>query len=169
MSVEACQLAAARWLADAHREPQEPLWEWSRQDVALLPAGPQWDAVKVPSLLIHRVAGTEAPRQVYEALSGLALSGPIFVDPYQGIYYMLVPSGTAISWNVPDVDCIGNPSSQHYLGVPHPSRLSRPGLHWIVPPDGSGQLVNPDTLQTVLMAVAAQLADELPMTRGNRL
>lgn len=127
---------ASDWLAAAHPVPESARREWGeRHDVALLPVGRRWDAVKLPALVVHRVAGSHEADSVRLMLRKFGICGPVVVDPHRS-YYALVPSGTAAQWEVRDVPCLG-PAC--YLATPAVTRTEPPGIHWLVLPDGTGQ------------------------------
>jgi hypothetical protein len=129
--------AAARWLASAHPRPEQVYREWDAGDVALLPVGRRWDAVKLPAEAVHREARGSDPETVRALLGWLGITGPVATGRHRIIYYALVPPGTAAAWDVPGIDCLGHES---YLGLPDMRRTERPGSTWLLPPDGTGAL-----------------------------
>jgi len=123
-----------RWLAKADPDPDHAHRWWGAQQVALLPLGRIWDAVK-----------TEAGHGE-RALSAGAC-GPVVADP-AGWLFFLVPPGTAETWvPVPGTECLGRTA---YLTIPAPQRRSAPGVYWRVLPDGRGTLVDPQHLRAAL-------------------
>jgi hypothetical protein len=137
--------AAAHWLAAASSESAQVNSDWQEWGLALMPVGRLWDVVKV-------LAVDEGSEMAAAGFMGCGIDGPVILDPHSGVHYLLVPRGTAETWSVPGTECLGDAC---YLGVPFPSRLSPPGCHWVIPPDGSGVLVDPQRLHAALEAVPA--------------
>ncbi len=138
--------AAVEWLAAAAPDPQACRREWQRSGlgVVLLPAGRCWDVLLVPGRL-----GRPAQR----LLAGMTRGGPVLLDPGDDSVGFFVPVGTAARWIGTGVRGAGEGT---WVVVPHPVRRS-PGLHWLVPPDGSGQLNDPVLLELALHEAAAAL------------
>ena len=137
------QTAAAGWLAHSHPRPAEVYRDWNDRNASMLPAGTRWDAIK---LLSNKVAAD----YVLELLQQLGLEGPLSHDPMSGAFYVLVPLGSAASWNRQGTEVL---SSGSYLVTPPPDRTQPPGPYWLIPPDGDGQLTDPDFLRNALNIV----------------
>ncbi|MCC9307084.1 hypothetical protein LN042_08185 [Kitasatospora sp. RB6PN24] len=139
---------AVAWLAAAAPDPEACRREWERSapGIALLPAGRCWDVLIVPGRL---------GRTSHRLLDGLPGAGPVLYDPGDDTVGFLVPIGTAARWIGTGVRGAGDGS---WVPVPHPRRGER-GLHWLVPPDGSGTLADPMVLELVLHEAAARLAE----------
>jgi hypothetical protein len=135
------------WLAAAAPDPEacRRTWERSAPGIALLPAGRRWDVLIVPGRL-----GRPAAR----LLDRLPDGGPVLFDPGDDTVGFLVPVGTAARWIGTGVRGVGDGT---WIPVPHPRRGGR-GLRWLLPPDGSGALVDPSVLELVLHEAAAVLA-----------
>lgn len=137
---------ALHWLAQAAPDPDAWLDVWERTDfgVILLPAGRQWDVLLVPGAL---------GRLALPLLDRLAATGPVLADLAEQNIGFLVPVGTAVRWLGTGVRVAGEGS---WIPVPHPGRPTR-GVHWLIPPDGSGTLIDPMVLELALHDAAARL------------
>ncbi|MFE6976851.1 hypothetical protein [Streptomyces sp. NPDC057682] len=139
--------AAVEWLASAAPDPGACRWAWERDPlrVALLPAGRRWDVLTV--------AG-ELGRVTLEVLTRLTgRPGPVLADSGCGRTGFFVPPGTVSHWMGTGVRGAGEGS---WIAVPRPGRAAG-GLRWLVPPDGSGTLTAPTTLETAMHEAAAVL------------
>ncbi|WP_243761707.1 hypothetical protein [Streptomyces sp. YIM 98790] len=136
--------SAMAWLAAAAPEPGACRWEWERnpRGVVLLPAGRRWDVLVLPPGIGH---------VTLEVLDGVsAPTGPVLADDSARVGYF-VPPGTAGRWIGTGVRAAGRGS---WIVVPHPARTSG-GVHWLVPPDGSGLLTDPEMLELAMHEAAA--------------
>ncbi|MER8187402.1 hypothetical protein [Kitasatospora sp. NPDC094015] len=135
--------AALDWLADAAPDPAGCRDTWARAGsaVLLLPAGQSWDLLSVPDAL-----GLPA----LDILRRLPGGGPVLAGA--GQVGFLTPVGTASRWFGTGVRVAG---AGLWVAVPHPGRR-RYGLRWLVPPDGSGRLVDPVLLELALHDAAAR-------------
>ncbi|WP_405011384.1 hypothetical protein [Kitasatospora sp. NBC_01539] len=138
---------AADWLAAAATDPQTCHAAWARGAPALLPTGRLWDVLLVPAAL-----GSPA-------LALLATGpdpGPVLVRPEDGRLGFLVPPGTSAGWTATGIHAAGDGT---LVPVPPPTGPGSrgPGVHWLVPPDGSGRLVDPARLELALHEAAATL------------
>ncbi|MFE7114325.1 hypothetical protein ACFU99_02730 [Streptomyces sp. NPDC057654] len=108
--------------------------QWHTWGLALVRVGPAWDAVKLPSSLVHRVAGGHDRERVSAAFRRFGVTGPVFVE--RGTYVALVPPGTAAEWQAA-AECVTTTAREmRYMGVPAPRP---PGVssHWVNPPAGA--------------------------------
>ncbi|CAL9471643.1 hypothetical protein SUDANB145_02839 [Streptomyces sp. enrichment culture] len=136
--------AARQWLLRAAPDVRGALDEWTR-GVALLVAGRSWDAVRVPyTLLDPNFDHDTEPSTLRTWVTRQRLNGPVFCDPYRPFVYFLVPPGTDREWprdvfKVAGLECLGGtePYVRH-VGVPPVDRTERPGLFWLLAPDGVG-------------------------------
>lgn len=133
-------VSPAEWLAKADPDPEHAKRWLSSARILLLPLGRLWDVVKVPRL--RGLAAVE-----------MGVDGPVIHDPAGQAVFFLVPVGTAIVWDVDGTVCLGDAC---YLATPVPVVKTPPGPHWLQAPDGSGQLVDPETLRDALTAVSMQ-------------
>ncbi|MFG2406855.1 hypothetical protein ACGFR8_21385 [Streptomyces brevispora] len=142
-------LAVEHWLLSAARDRKAARTEWNQRNVALLPCGTLFSAVRVPAALVQAAAGsTDLP--VIDAFLGHALlEGPVICDRYADWYYALVPASTADRWKTLDAVCLGRESS---LGVPRPGRTAGARVYWSVPMDSPAMLCTPHAV-TQLIAV----------------
>lgn len=136
MPTPSAEERAGRWLAEGDLEPQHAYHWWAARSMAMLPAGRIWDAIKV-----DQARGEHA----VSILDG----APAFCDPDIRKIYVLVPAGTADSWDVPGTVALGEDA---WIGVPAPSRQQRPGPYWLRLPDDES-LADPAQLSRALRAV----------------
>ncbi|GAA2149580.1 hypothetical protein GCM10009760_42930 [Kitasatospora kazusensis] len=146
---------AADWLAAAAADPEACRREWERTGcgVTLLPAGRLWDVLLVPGALGHLTLA---------ALAGLpGGGGPVFADFGDENIGFLVPVGTAARWIGTGVRGAGYGT---WVVIPHPAGRTRDagpdggrGVRWLLPPDGSGALIEPVLLELALHEAAASL------------
>ncbi|WP_175541453.1 hypothetical protein [Streptomyces aidingensis] len=134
------------WLSAAAAEPRACRRAWERDPlgVVLLPAGRRWDVLVLPAGIGHATL---------EVLSGVAVpTGPVLADRDARVGFF-VPPGTAGRWVGTGVRPAGRGS---WIVVPHPGRISG-GVHWLVPPDGSGLLTDPGVLELAMHEAAARV------------
>ncbi|GAA5011966.1 hypothetical protein [Kitasatospora paranensis] len=133
---------ALDWLTAAAPDPQACRDAWDDTQAALLPAGRLWDVLLVPGPLA---------RPALAVLARMADHGPVLADRAADRLGFLVPPGTADHWTATGVRGAGTGTS---IALPHPDGRSGT-LCWLVPPDGSGRLVDPVRLELALHAAAA--------------
>jgi hypothetical protein len=156
--------AAEAWLYRAATSPHAAGMEWSQHGIALLTAGIEWDAVRLPYAPLGADLERDAdPDQLRRRLHDLRVSGPVFCDPYRPFLYVLVPPGTDVEWprtlTQLGVECLGGTRPYiHHVGVPRLDLVSPPGPYWLTLPGGTG-LTNPQRLYKVLYAGASEAAN----------
>ncbi|KUJ64681.1 hypothetical protein ACZ90_59245 [Streptomyces albus subsp. albus] len=141
--------SAVDWLVSAAADPSACRRAWERDPlgIALLPAGRLWDVLILPGDLggtaldvLHRRTGRP---------------GPVLGDFRDTRVGFFVPVGTAAR-------CAGVGAGVRGAGpgawivVPHPDRPTS-GVRWLVPPDGSGRLTDPESLDAALVEAAFRL------------
>ncbi|MBB5935851.1 hypothetical protein [Streptomyces zagrosensis] len=122
-------------------------------DVMVLAAGRQWDAVRV---------STAVAEWAFQFLDGAEDCAAI-VDPRAAWVYWLLPphlmaAAPVEQWDRLDgyVTRLTAGPAVHYLAVPPNQRRSGPGLHWRIPRHWSGRyLARPSYLSTVLATAIA--------------
>lgn len=155
--------AAADWLTATHPNPGEAIADWRRCGLALFPVGTAWDIIKL---------GPTNPAEEAEQrpmLTALGITGPVAHDPYLGVYFVLVPVGTAATWKLAGTEARGDSASAaSFIGLPSLGRFDPTPPHrlrWVIPPDGTGHLTDPEQLHAALVARAnttAATAEETP-------
>jgi hypothetical protein len=127
-------------------------WMPPEHTVSVVATAKWWDAVVVP-----QVRGLDA-LQVLDHEAGRA-PGPVIWEPLadQPRLYFLVPVGTADAWDVPGTKAFGTAC---FIGVPGPTTIGPPTVHWLVPPDPDNPraLVDAGALRDALLLVAARSA-----------
>ncbi|MEV6539952.1 hypothetical protein [Streptomyces sp. NPDC051665] len=126
---------AEEWLASAHPSPSIVCEEWdSIAQLALIPLGRGFEAVRIPEDVVHAFVGSDDPATVNAHLAESLNGGPVIRDPGFHRYYALVPPGTAEAWRAPVAECI---TAGTYLGVPRADRVESNGgtrtSYWSVP------------------------------------
>ncbi|MEE4540902.1 hypothetical protein V2S66_02835 [Streptomyces sp. V4-01] len=141
--------SAVDWLVSVAPDPGGCRWEWERNPlgVTLLPAGKAWDVLIVGARLGHPAL------QVLHRMADRP--GPVLADFTDARMGFFVPPGTASRWLGTGVRAAGDGT---WIVVPYPGRPTA-GVRWLVPPDGSGRLTDPVTLELALHEAAAELAD----------
>ncbi|MFD8242388.1 hypothetical protein ACFV3P_24895 [Streptomyces albidoflavus] len=134
--------AGAWWLAASHPTPRQVWEDWNRrQRVALLPAGYRWDALALP----HQRLADATPED-----GAPWSSAPVMVDRQVERAYILVPPGTAATWDVPDTKCLGR---GFWLAASCPSDPEQPYVaRWHTPPTAHPTLAAPAALRAALLA-----------------
>lgn len=140
--------SAVDWLVSAAHDPAAVRREWESNPlgVVLLPAGRLWDVLILRGELGH---------PTLDVLTGLAgRPGPVLADFGDTRLGFFVPAGTTDRWLAGGVRGLG---SGAWIVVPYPGRPTG-GVRWLVPPDGTGHLTDPDALEAAMHEAAAQLA-----------
>lgn len=134
-------VAAREWLAQADTDPEHAYtwWDANPDGYAIIELGRLFDAVELTSTVAARVLGRPGT------------DGPVIRDDISGRAYVLVPPGTMDAWNQRLGLCLGATS---WLRIPAVTRCTQPGLYWLVAPDGSGCLNDPEALAAELAEVA---------------
>ncbi|MEV0278520.1 hypothetical protein AB0I22_19355 [Streptomyces sp. NPDC050610] len=128
---------------------------WWTVGVALFLVGPAWEAVKLPAPLVHAVAAGSDRGRVRAMLHCLGVTGPVAL--VGETYVVLVPPGTAASWDAA-AECVTTTDHEaHYMGLPAPRACEGPRAHWIIPPDGP---LSPPSAVRALIAAGADADDE---------
>ena len=139
---------AVDWLVSVAPDPLACRLEWEGNPlgVALLPAGLRWD------VLITGAALGAATLAVLTRL--VERPGPVLASFGDGRTGFFVPPGTAAHWIGTGVRGAG---AGTWIVVPYPGRVTG-GVHWLVPPDGTGLLTEPAVLELAMHEAAARLA-----------
>ncbi|WP_415951423.1 hypothetical protein [Streptomyces sp. KLOTTS4A1] len=141
--------AAVEWLVSVAPDPEACRWEWERNPhgVALLPAGRLWDVLILPG---------ELGCPTLDILTRcLDRPGPVLADFGESRLGFFVPSGTAERWVGTGVRGAGRGT---WIVIPYPGRATSGGVRWLIPPDGSGTLIDPSLLELAMHEAAAGLA-----------
>lgn len=155
------RLATEHWLlatlpAPSHNRAR---LEWQEHQVAMLPLGALFSAVRIPGQLVVALTGcTERPE--LDAFMGQALDGgPVICDPHHLRYYALVPASmpkrwhrAADNWRAMDVELLGVGS---YLGVPQVDAVEctkARASYWSVPMDSAAMLCSPPAVARLITA-----------------
>ncbi|MGW3988812.1 hypothetical protein [Streptomyces sp. NPDC004830] len=139
---------AVEWLAAAATDPQACKREWDHgSGTVLVEAGRYWDVLSVPDrlgLLALDILWRDPPN----------LPGPTLVDSAARRVGFLLPPDPVSEWVGDGVRHVGRGS---WIAVPPPYRPAG-RLEWLVPPDGSGALHAPGTLEAALRKATGTLA-----------
>lgn len=143
---------AVEWLVSAAPDPGACRWAWERNPhgVALLPAGRRWDVLILPGELGYPTL------DVLNRLVGRP--GPVLADFGEERMGFFVPPGTAGRWIGTGVRTAG---SGTWIVVPYPGRAAGK-VRWLVVPDGSGTLNDPQLLELAMHEAAAGIARARP-------
>lgn len=136
------------WLAAAAPDPRACKRAWDEGDgIALVEAGRYWDVLSVPDQL-----GLLALDLLWQP--SLPAPGPTLVDTAARRIGFLLPPDPGSRWIGTGLRYAGRGS---WVAVPPPYRSSR-FMEWLVPPDGSGVLHAPVTLELALRQANGTLA-----------
>ncbi|MFF7021663.1 hypothetical protein ACFY97_11675 [Streptomyces klenkii] len=145
-------ISAPYWLAAGERHPQGVREAWSRGAPAMLRTGLFFDAVRLSAEVVHARAGGGDRDAVERVFREAGVECGVIVNPARRWYYVLVPCGTAASWDESGTEALGTAC---FLGVPAPGRGGPPGAHWLLgPPLGAEGLCGPGAVKAVAVAAA---------------
>ncbi len=142
-------LAVEHWFLSTVMDRRRVREEWEERSLALLPCGPLFAAVRIPSLLVQAAAWSDQQDAVDRYLAEVLMGGPVICNRHADQYYALVPAGTVGRWNVPGVMCLDKGQA---LGVPRPGLGGADGarVYWSVPMDSAGELCSPAAVAQVV-------------------
>ncbi|MET7287166.1 hypothetical protein [Streptomyces sp. NPDC005573] len=141
-------MRGVEWLAAAAPDPRTCKWDWDHgEGVALLEAGRFWDVLSVPERL-----GLVALDILW--LPSPHAPGPTLVDSAAARIGFFLPPDPGDRWVG---DGLRYATRGSWVAVPPPYRPAR-SLEWLVPPDGTGILHRPDTLEAALRQANGRLA-----------
>lgn len=143
---------AVEWLVSAAPDPETCRLEWERNPlgVTLLPAGRRWDVL----ILTGALGGP-----TLEVLTRwVARPGPVLADFGDARMGFFVPPGTSSHWLG---TCVRGAGHGTWIVAPYPGRATG-GARWLITPDGSGTLTDPETLEAAMHEAAARLARGRP-------
>ncbi|MGA4844585.1 hypothetical protein [Streptomyces sp. G45] len=133
---------AVTWLTEARADVRKVLAAWDRAELAPVPAGRAWDVVRIPQRVgwrtIHRLRGDGTPL-------GPVLHTATHVE-------VLVPPGTARSWDAPQTSTLG---AGDFIAAPDPAvvaPLTARTRSWIVAPTEPLTLTAPGDLRVAYTA-----------------
>ncbi|MFE0515065.1 hypothetical protein [Streptomyces sp. NPDC058964] len=133
-------MRGVEWLAAAAADPRACKWEWDHGDgIALLEAGRFWDVLSVPDRL-----GLLTLDLLWRP--SLPVPGPTLVDTAARRVGFLLPPDPSAQWVGAGLRYATKGS---WVAVPPPYRSAR-SLEWLIPPDGTGSLHLPGTLEQAL-------------------
>ncbi|MFI1168200.1 hypothetical protein ACH4UM_32560 [Streptomyces sp. NPDC020801] len=136
------------WLAAAAPDPRACKRAWDQgSGIALLEAGRFWNMLSVPDRL-----GLLTLDMLWQPT--LPVPGPTLVDTAAGRVGFFLPPDPEERWIGAGVRHAGKGS---WVAVPPPYRPA-PFMEWLVPPDGSGSLHRPATLEQALRQANGALA-----------
>ncbi|RKN76368.1 hypothetical protein D7231_05045 [Streptomyces klenkii] len=118
----------------------------------MLRTGLFFDAVRLSAEVVHARAGGGDRDAVERVFREAGVECGVIVNPARRWYYVLVPCGTAASWDESGTEALGTAC---FLGVPAPGRGGPPGAHWLLgPPLGAEGLCGPGAVKAVAVAAA---------------
>ncbi|MEV7246558.1 hypothetical protein AB0N92_35735 [Streptomyces sp. NPDC093248] len=146
-------MRGVEWLAAAAADPRACKWEWDHGDgISVLEAGRFWDVLSVPDRL-----GLLALDLLWRP--ALPVPGPTLVDTTAGRVGFFLPPDPAGGWVGAGLRYATKGS---WVAVPPPYRPAR-SLEWLIPPDGTGALHTPGTLEAALRQANGMLAVTAPL------
>ncbi|WP_228044722.1 hypothetical protein [Streptomyces ferrugineus] len=132
---------AVEWLAAAATDPRSCKQRWDRgEDAVLLEAGRLWDVLSVPEHLglgALELLGRTRRRA----------SGPVLMNCGARRVGFFIAPAPATEWPGPGVRHVRRGS---WVAVPPPYQSGGWRLEWLLPPDGTGALYDPDAVRLAL-------------------
>lgn len=152
-NAKGAQATVSDWLASAHPTPDVAHHEWRLSGIALIPTGRVFDAVRLPSAVVHGAVGSAVPELVRTRLGDLA-GGAVIHDAYEPgrWYYALARPGERAA---PEAYRLEEGT---WLGIPAPHRTARPGAYWTRPPRHREDFCSPHGLAELLRVGGEPLA-----------
>ncbi|MGW3247219.1 hypothetical protein [Streptomyces sp. NPDC001070] len=152
MCDEFCGPVLAAWLAQGAGEVQHRLGEWelAKNRVMLLPAGVEWDAVRIPERPGHEILA--------RLQDGAAPVGPVMWDRRCGFLYILVPPGSEDVWSPLGLRFL---TRGGWLAAADPRRPARHPALWLYSRDAV-RLTSPAYLYIACLEVLTAGARPLP-------
>lgn len=148
---------AVEWLAAAAADPRSCKRQWDRgADAVLLEAGRLWDVLSVPEYL-----GLDALDLLRRARQ--RASGPVLVNCGARRVGFFLPPDPVTGWVGTGVRHVGRGS---WVAVPPPDRSAGRRLEWLLPPDGTGALCNPDLVELALREAGGTAAVPARVSRS---
>ncbi|SEO55272.1 hypothetical protein [Actinacidiphila rubida] len=139
-----------RWLLTAVTSPARTREHWAAGQVALMPCGDLFGAVRLDVDLLHAAAGTAEWPDVGDYMRRELGGGPVLAHPRSRHLYALISPAATRRWKDDGgAEALGGGT---YLGVPSPERIEPEGLHayWLVPLRRPGALVGTTALTRFL-------------------
>lgn len=141
------------FMSDAdEKELSQPPWLPPRRAIRVLPAGRDWDAVRVPRSIGERVLAKLG-----------ADTGAVIADSMARLLYWLVRVGAADDWELPPGRSVFVRTSGTYVAVPGPLAISGPV--WRIPVSANGVHTDAERLRTILEAELSPV----DLERGHRI
>ncbi|WP_031481533.1 hypothetical protein [Streptomyces bicolor] len=148
---------AVEWLAAAATDPRSCKRQWDQgADAVLLEAGRLWDVLSVPEHL-----GLGALHLLRRARP--RAWGPVLVNCGARRVGFFLPPDAVTEWVGPGVRHVGRGS---WVAVPPPDRSAGWRLEWLLPPDGTGALYNPDLVELALREAGGAAAVPARVSRS---
>ncbi|MFC9133137.1 hypothetical protein ACFT4A_40730 [Streptomyces sp. NPDC057099] len=154
-------LATVHWLLSTLPAPRRDRarLEWQEHEVAMLPLGTLFSAVRIPGQLVAALTGCTETTELDAFMGQVLGGGPVICDPRHFRYYALVPAGmprrrqrVAEVWRVMGVEFLGLGS---YLGVPQVDAVECTRVrasYWSVPMDSAATLCSPAAVARLIAA-----------------
>ncbi|GGS63352.1 hypothetical protein GCM10010270_38010 [Streptomyces violaceus] len=154
-------LASVHWLLPTLPAPSRDRarLEWQEHQVAMLPLGTLFSAVRIPGQLVAALTGCTETAELDAFMDQALGGGPIICDPRHFRYYALVPAvmpkrwqQAADAWRVMGVELLGLGS---YLGVPQVDAVECARArtsYWSVPMDSAATLCSPPAVARLVAA-----------------
>lgn len=151
MSIGTDRTPIAAWLLRGHSSPPQAWAEWEDHNLAMLPLGKQFAAVRLRGELVHAAMGTDDPQR-FAAPLGELVDGPVIHDRTACVFYALVHSEAGKHWRHREraVFMCSDEEITVFLGVPSLDRTYPPGNYWVVAPRFDGDLCDMTALAALV-------------------
>ncbi|MGW3110571.1 hypothetical protein [Streptomyces sp. NPDC001091] len=143
--------AVSTWLAGAHPTPARVRTQWAEDEVALVPLGIRFAAIRIPADLMHAGIGSEHREDVADVARDV-FRGPVMIGARNigGLtYWAIVPWRPGVYWPaMPETPYLGVGT---HLSIPAVGCTEPPGPHWIAPPRYAYDLCSRERVFDVVM------------------
>ncbi|MFE5818819.1 hypothetical protein [Streptomyces sp. NPDC056479] len=147
---------AVEWLAAAAVDPRSCKRQWDRgADAVLLEAGRLWDVLSVPEHL-----GLSTLDLLSRARRRTC--GPVLMNSGARRVGFFVRPAPSTEWTGAGVRHVSRGS---WVAVPPPYQSGGWRLEWLLPPDGTGALYDPDVVRLALSEAGGALAAAARVSR----
>ncbi|MFJ7071429.1 hypothetical protein [Streptomyces sp. NPDC098781] len=148
---------AVEWLAAAAADPRWCKRQWDRgADAVLLEAGRLWDVLSVPEQLgLSTLDLLGRARRIAR--------GPVLMNSGARRVGFFVPPAVSTEWAGAGVRHVGRGA---WVAAPPPYQAGGWRLEWLMPPDGTGALYDPDVMRLALREAGGALTATVGVSRS---
>ncbi|KNB52929.1 hypothetical protein AC230_09945 [Streptomyces caatingaensis] len=143
----------ARWLVSRTVHPRLVHEAWDMGCTAGIEVGHHFDIVHLSARAVEDgIVGVRTDEAIRSAFLTAGIAHGVIASRRRDSYTVLVPPGTARTWDAPDTTGTGADDPHRYLRAPHPRLREGPGAFWLLPvPLGDEHLADPALLRSLLV------------------